>query len=284
MSDTPTHRLRRTLDCLEAREVPAGLTTTSWATLPAPSPVVQTAAASPLSNVAVADRVAAFAAARVGYRIGGGECAHFAAEAVRAAGGRFNVFTPGVTDYVWGALVTRVTGTAGGGMYSNPAAAARPGDVIQYAGARFRDGTVAAHHTAIVAAVDGHGRVTAVYQQNAKGARYVTRDRLDLSQLVSGTVRIYRPQARAAPAGWYRFTVVNNAGPGVYVTERAGLGASTYGLAQTDTAWSYQTRVWQSSVRPVLRVGGASIAVDDGAAYEVYRQWNGALGIRRVSP
>jgi hypothetical protein len=208
-----------------------------------------------------------------------------AAEALRVAGGRFTVFGPRASDYLWGSLVTRVTGTAGGGAYSDPAAVVRPGDVLQYANARFRDGTTAARNTAVVAAVDAAGRVTAVYQQNFDKVRAVTRQSLDLSKLVVGSVKVYRPAARTTAPGAFRFSVVNNTGGPVGVTERAGAGATAYTLSRADTAASYQARAWTTygGARPTLTVGGKSVPVEDGAGYEVYRAVGGAVAVRKLT-
>jgi hypothetical protein len=128
-----------------------------------------------------------------------------------------------------------------------------------------------------VAAVDGAGRVTAVYQQNFNGVRAVTRQPLDLTQLTSGYVKVYRPLARSAVAGRYQFTVVNNTGAAVGVVERAGTGWAAYTLSRANTAPSYQVRGWTTygGARPTITAGGHTIAVTDGAAYEVYSTGTG---------
>jgi hypothetical protein len=297
MNPTRRNRLRQSLETLETRDTPAVWTAgglPAWWTAPAPAPVATAApvtyqaraVVSPITAVSsqvLEDRVAAFVAARVGQRVGGGECAHLANEALRAAGARFAIFGPTGTDYTWGGLVTRVTGYPSRAVYSSPAAMIRPGDIIQYSGAVFRDGTRAPHHTAVVAAVDGAGRVTAVYQQNFNGVRAVTRQPLDLSQLVAGSVKVYRPLARPTVAGRFNFTVVNNTGAAVPVTERAGASWSSYWLSRANTWSSYQIRGWTTTgVRPTITVAGKSIAVDDGAAYEVYTPAGGGVAIRKL--
>ena len=80
-------------------------------------------------------------AAHLGQRVGGGECAHLAVEALRASGGRFGGMTAPPLDYAWGTLLTRVTGYPNRAVYSVPAARFQPGDVIQFTNAHFRDGT-----------------------------------------------------------------------------------------------------------------------------------------------
>jgi hypothetical protein len=282
--------LRPVLDQLEAREVPAGVVT---APTPAPVAVVATAPPAATSTTAaerpdapVGTRVAAFAAAHVGRRVAGGECAQLAAEALRVAGARFTVFGEGIRDYAWGTPVATVTGTAHGGTYSESAAAVRVGDVLQYANVRFRDGTAADWNTAIVAAVDAAGRVTAVYQQNFNGVRAVARHPLDLSTLVAGTVKVYRPIPRLAAPGRFRFSIVNSTGASVAVTEQAGSGSAAYTLTRADTAASYQARWWVTygGARLILTAAGRSVAVEDGAGYEVYRTAAGAVAIRKLVP
>jgi hypothetical protein len=293
------NRLRPALDTLEARDVPAVWTVGGLNTLltpsPAPAPVTQTppvtyvaaAMTSPVTSSttqALENGVAAFAAAHMGQRVGGGECVHLATEALRAAGARFAWLGGTTTDYAWGGLVNQVTGYSRGAVSSNAAAPLRPGDIIQYSGAVFRDGTRAWHHTAIVASVDGAGHVTAVYQQNFNGARAVTWQPLDLSQLVAGTVKVYRPLPRTATATRFQFTLVNNTGTSVAVTERAGTGVSSYWLSRTNTTWSYQIRTWVTTgARPTIVVAGKTIAVDDMAAYEIYTGPGGVPAIRKLS-
>lgn len=281
MTPKPRHRLRPALDCLEAREVPAAVTGVVPAVLPTPAPVAEVARV----ETSVGAKVAAFAAAKLGQRVGGGECAQFAAEALRAAGARFTVFGTGTTDYAWGDLITRVRGTPAGGVFSNPTAAVRPGDLLQYSGALFRDGTTGEHNTAVVAAADAAGRVTAVYQQNFAGVRVVTRQPLDLRGLMAGSVTVYRPAARVATAGVFRFSVVNNTTAPVWVTERAGTGVATYALSKADTTASYQARWWTTygGVRPVLTVAGRSVVIEDGAGYEIYRTAAGAVALRKLA-
>ena len=303
-SKTRNH-LRPTLDSLEARDVPTGWLSSAWPTIatpvapapsaptaavvsapapaPAPAPaLIARAEYSPISGSALNTQVVSYLESHVGQRVGGGECAHLAVEALRASGAKFAWLRSGTTDYAWGQRLTTVVGTAGGGVY-RAAAWFQPGDVIQFTRARFRDGTWAGHHTAVVAAVDGAGRVTAVYQQNFNGVRAVTRQPLDLSQLTGGYVKVYRPLARTPVAGAYRFTLVNNTGVSVGVIERAGTGWSAYRLSAANTLGSYQVRGWTTAggVRPTITAGGHLIAVTDGAAYEVYSTGSG-VAVRQI--
>ena len=99
-----------------------------------------------------------------------------------------------------------------------------------------------------------------------------------------GSVNVYRPAARAAAAGVFRFSVVNSTTAPAWVTERAGAGASTYALSKADTTASYQARWWTTygGVRPVLTVAGRSVVIEDGAGYEIYRTAAGAVAIRKL--
>jgi hypothetical protein len=135
-----------------------------------------------------------------------------------------------------------------------------------------------------VAAVDWAGRVTAVYQQNFNGVRAVTRQPLDLSQLMAGSVKVYRPLPRTAVGGRFQFTVVNNTGVSVPVTEQAGTGASSYWLSRANTWSSYQHRTWTTTgIRPTITVAGQTVAVSDMAAYEIYPGAGGVPSIRRIA-
>src|SRR5687768_10005145 len=85
-------RSRPQIHRLEDRAVPAVVA-------PAATMLVQT----PTIN----EKVAAYLDAHLGQRVGGGECAHAATEALRAAGARFirPADAPKPGDYVWGSLV-----------------------------------------------------------------------------------------------------------------------------------------------------------------------------------
>lgn len=289
------NRLRPALETLEAREVPTGWLSSNWAAFvgPVPAPAPSVPAVVPVGTVAatavtppivspIGTAMASYLQAHLGQRVGGGECAQLAVEALRASGARFVWVTSATPDYAWGTGLTTILGTAAGGVYRRPAAF-QPGDVIQFTNARFRDGTWDPHHTAIVASVDSAGRVTSVYQQNFNEVRLVTQQPLDLTQLISGYVKVYRPQRRTAVAGCFRFTVVNNTGAAVGVVERAGTGVSAYALSKAGTAPSYQVRWWSTygGVTPAITVAGHSITVTDGAAYEIYNSGTG-IAIRRI--
>jgi hypothetical protein len=228
-----------------------------------------------------------------GQRLGGGECAHLATEALRVTGGQFIRTNSNTQDYVWSDnLVTKVSIQNGKVVYSNPSARLRPGDIIQYTDTKFSDGKSATHHTSVVAAVDSKGRVTEVYEQNVgkllKGngthLRYVVRQDLNLSKLTSGHVKIYRPESRSTHAGRFEFTVVNNASSSQ--TYKIKLGSSQWSTTvdKVNTANSYRSQYYTTSgtAKPTITVGTTTLTVQDGASYEIYSS-NGQISVRKAS-
>jgi hypothetical protein len=167
--------------------------------------VLLAAAAAPATAGELGTRVKKFAQDRLGRKVGDGECATLAVEALRAADAR-TTFDYGVSgpdgDYRWGKLLARFDD-------------AQPGDVIQYRDVkivstttnRTRDGVTwtetrtqtMGHHTAIVSANLGGGKLR-VLEQNVgpldKGdaaRKVVQENELNLSDMTSGKVWIYRP-------------------------------------------------------------------------------------------
>lgn len=104
---------------------------------------------SPASASDLGNKIAAYAAARVGQKgVGDGQCTRLVEQAFAAAGAK-----PG-KNYVWG--TTKITGGA-----------LLPGDIIQFEGAEFtnKDGSTwkFPHHTAIVEKASAT-RVTLLHQ------------------------------------------------------------------------------------------------------------------------
>jgi hypothetical protein len=145
------------------------------------------------------DQVVQFARSKVGQKVGNGDCAALASEALRSAGARRR-------GPAWGDELPSV-------------AEARPGDVLVFEDTVFvrtrvrRDGAVetltarSAHHVAIVASVRGRGRraVLTVLQQNVgfegtpeAEAKVVRAGTINLAEMKRGTLRVYRPVAAAA--------------------------------------------------------------------------------------
>lgn len=122
-------------------------------------------------------QVLSFAQKALGKKIGDGECATLADEAVRTAGGkRFYTLGPSGldADYVWGRKITTLT-PSGGSISS-----IKPGDIIQFRNVTFSmsqkvtkpngswqmssSNSSYGHHTAIVSGVSGN--YIYVLQQN----------------------------------------------------------------------------------------------------------------------
>jgi hypothetical protein len=279
----PTSRLG--LECLERREVPAFVgwpgvfSRLSQPTRPASGqlrPPVTTADPALLGQA-----IAHFLQGRLGTRVGGGECAHLATEALRVAGAEFLRTEPaGTLDYVWTSdRVARLTG--GGQLTGNQFAV---GDILQYDHARFSDGRELDHHTQVVAAVDSGGRITWVYEQN-DGNRTVVRSPVpDLGKLSGGSVTVYRPVARTPRPGVVEYTVVNDTPTRRTWTLQIGSSKWDGTLDRANSAGSYLAGVATVSagVRAMLVVGDASVEARDGAGYEFFTLANGQVGVRQV--
>ncbi|MGZ3303687.1 MAG: CHAP domain-containing protein [Isosphaeraceae bacterium] len=233
-----------------------------------------------------------FAASHLHQKVGGGECAHLANEALRVAGADFGVHDPnGNGDYTWGTLVTTITS----GWDSSPAATCQPGDIIQFQNVRLANGWNAAQHTAIVAAVD-HGRPTQVYEQNVgvngKGPGSGAHDRTDrldtlavnANTLTSGTVHIYRPIPRVDTAGTVQYSVVNDTTlPQTVTVYFNGNYATALSLDEFNTMYSYEIG-WVSSSGPgswSIGINGRTVALTNAGGYEVFAD-NGQTSIRMI--
>ena len=88
-------------------------------------------------------KIVTFLEGKRSVRVGGGECAHVASEALRVSGGEFvssdlGADYPAAGDYVWGTLVKVVSYSNGKWTDSNPTAKALPGDILQYRNTRER--------------------------------------------------------------------------------------------------------------------------------------------------
>lgn len=237
--------------------------------------------------------IAAFSQAAVGRSIGSGECCHLASEALRACGAVFERHDigpdlPGDGDYVWGTpLATIEPGKPAGGM--------APGDILQFRDARIRAGAgviTRPHHTAVVAAVDGAGHVTAVYEQNVRigGApanRTVMRRDLDGQGLTAGWIRAYRAIPRRPAAGLTEVSILNQTAVPVTVTNLVGdrpAGTFVLGIGGSETA--YMTRWLQSAgaMHAFALADGRALRLEDAAAYEIVAGTGPQPLLRRVAP
>ncbi|MCI0685053.1 MAG: amidase domain-containing protein [Gemmataceae bacterium] len=258
--------------------------------------LVATAAAAQDYNAAIVK----YCQARVGKRVGAGECAHLATEALRAAGAEFThtdangqriADSPKPGDYVWGQLIYKKEITDGRDTEDWRAdKKARPGDIIQYGAARFASGPTIARHTAIVATVDKKRMPAEVYQQNVRTAtlrpakdrtdgRVVSRGPgFDIRGLRGGRVMIYRPIAPANPAP-VQVTLTNNSDAAPLTYEYFGK-ATTLGGRNTQGGFRY---IWgRGPGATTLTVDGDAYTIRHRKGYEFYTKSDGKIGLREV--
>jgi hypothetical protein len=283
MPQSSRNYFRPSLQSLETRDNPAPLLP---AGVVAPVALVGQHAAQSVMVPSLNQQIINFCQSHLHQKVGGGECAHLANEALRVAGADF-----AGANYIWGTLVTTITPRHD----SNPAAACRPGDIIQFQNVTLAGGWSASQHTAIVAAVDRFGRPTQVYEQNVgvngKGpGTHDRHDRLDtlainLNTVTSGVIRIYRAVPRADSAGKVQFSVVNNTTRGQTVTVYFnGVSQGTIGLDVFNTAYSYKTAWFSHSGRGTWSIGinGRTVALNNAGGYEVFTTPNGQTSIRAI--
>ena len=242
-------------------------------------------------------KVATFLAGKVGVRVGGGECAHAVSEALRTAGAEFisadlGPDAPAAGDYVWGTLVKSISIVNGRWTDSKPTNKLLPGDIIQYRNTRFVypfSSSTATQHTSIVAAVNAIGRATYVYEQNFNRIRSVRKNPIDLTKLVSGYLRIYRPKPIVNRAGQTKFSLTNNRPSNQTVTLLVGTtNLGSFPLTSANTLASYQTR-WVTLTGTTLPVtlrlsNGVSLSVVKAGGYEIYTTAAGVAAIRKLTP
>lgn len=138
-------------------------------------------------NAPTSERVAAYAEAAMGRRVGRGECWDLAQYALNDAGARWDGFygfgTPVDTSHQ---VVQR-------------------GDVVQFEGvvverftATSQEQETMGHHTAIVLSIQGPGRYALAHQNFGKAGRRVSRYLLVMADVKKGAVTFFRPVDRAS--------------------------------------------------------------------------------------
>lgn len=251
----------------------------------------------PAQAQSIGGSMVSFLQANVGKRVGGGECAHLATEALRVAGGEFvasdlGADSPAAGDYVWGTLVTVVSYSNKVWKDSNPTNPCQPGDVIQYNTATFTYSKTsvvktATHHTSVVAAVNANGRPTSVYQQNFNSVRTAQTATIDVTKLTAGWIRIYRPIARINRTNQWKITVVNNASTSQSYTIQVGTSTvSTVTLTAANTAGSFKVQtVTTTGTVPaqVLSSNGQSIYLQTAKGNEIYNPSSGTFAVRQLA-
>jgi len=195
-----------------SEEIDDGTMARASSPLPEPLPTAKGSSAKEEGTAdSLGEQVVSYATARLGQRVGDGECFTLVDRALRAAGARSAADYGELTadaDYVWGTAV----GLAG----------VQAGDLVQFRDYEYgvtrvtesdsgtdteEEGGDRPHHSAIVESVHSDGSIT-VLEQNAPVGSPVTRSRLyfragtstsgntTTTVTVSGTFHFYRPQAR----------------------------------------------------------------------------------------
>lgn len=124
--------------------------------------------------------VLAFCEGSMGTQVNNGECAMLVVDAFKEC--KAKPMTNSGETYIWGRALK-----AGEPVL--------PGDIVQYEGAKFSNGTNAPHHTAVIRKVLAAGKYETL-EQNVNGVKKVQPGKLELALLKEGTVVIYRPQPK----------------------------------------------------------------------------------------
>ena len=245
----------------------------------------------PAEAQTIGSSMVTFLNGKLSTRLGGGECAHMATEALRVGGGEFyatdlGADSPATGDYVWGTLVTTISFSTVWAD-SNPTSACLVGDVIQYgAGTKIGTATYTARHTSVVQTVNTtKNRPTAVYQQNFGSVRTVKSATIDVTQLTAGWIRIYRPKARVDGTNVWKFTVVNNATTSQTYTVMVGTTTvSTVSDTAANTAGSFKVhKVTTTGTVPAVVNNSNSIYVQNAKGDEIYNPTTSTFGIRQLA-
>lgn len=177
------------------------LLATAWLTLGFASPT----ASSP-NKTSINDRIVTFCKKAVGTKVGDGQCADLAYQAILAAGAESpDDFKddPKPGDYVWGKFLYEHKVDGDETLEKGDRAAVQPGDIVQ-----MRDVIIeheeqtreyitketidADHHTAIVTSVSPDGLTYDVIEQNANDEPTVTVGKLHLEDMKQGYILVYR--------------------------------------------------------------------------------------------
>lgn len=225
-------------------------------------------------------KIAAYCAEKIDKQVGAGECAHLAIEALRVAGADFIRDSlpdhPQPGDYTWGERIKYLSFENGRLSDSHPASKSEPGDLLQSRLGNSGD----THHTAVVASVDEAGYPTFVYQQNFNSRRVVSRDPIDLQQLLkthAGYVQIFR--AKSPPKhNRIEFCLVNRAHDAEIEFQ---LGPQTSSIGPKDSAGGFLS-AWMSG-KSTLTLNGATYTVRRRKTYEFYSA-NDTVKLRMLNP
>lgn len=178
------------------------LLATAWLTLGFASP----AANAPTKTSAVNQRIITFCKRAIGKKIGDGQCADLAYQAILAAGAESpDDFKddPKPGDYVWGKFIYEHKVDNDETSEKGDKNAVQPGDIIQMrdviieheeeTGEYVTKETIDAdHHTAVVSKVSPDGLTYDVIEQNANEEPTVTTGQLHLADMKQGYMLVYR--------------------------------------------------------------------------------------------
>ncbi len=237
-------------------------------------------AATPASGAEYGEKILNYCSNKWLVKVGSGECAHLATEALRSAGAEFTRNgmgdSPATGDYVWGKRIKRLDANGSKVVDSAPSSKCKRGDILQY-----RLGTSSkTHHTAIVAEVDSKGYPYLIYQQNYNSNRYVTQDNTDLfAQLRAkgGYIQVYRavdPVSRSRT----EFTVRNNSSSSSVSYK---VGSTSYSIGKADSSSGFSS-IWNTASPVKLTVSGTTYTISHRAAYEFYTS-GGKVLLRKIS-
>jgi hypothetical protein len=249
--------------------------------------------AAPADPTPLNTAVVKYCVSREGKRVGAGECAHLATEALRVAGAEFTRVgpdgkqipeTPEPGDYVWGSLLKTysINPKTGKLADSAPKNKCKPGDILQFKNVKLADGYTYPHHTSIVAEVDKAGNPTSVYQQNVAppeggDGRIVRKYKMQPLGLLQGKISVFRPEPPTNPAA-FQFTWTNNSKSDtvefIYYGKKDTLGAP-------NTVGGHRT-VWGNNRADQINVGGKDYVMTSRKAYEFYTTKDGEIGFREV--
>lgn len=231
------------------------------------------------------EKVSRFVSGKLGQRVGGGECAHLAMEALRHAGAKFlrGADHPEPGDYVWGKLIAVLE--PGKLDFKTKV---KSGDLVQFRNSTFKNGALYTHHTAVVAEVDDRGQPTAVWEENVgplgKADRTVRKTKIDFGLLKSGWIRIYQPEPRVRKPGQYEFVLLNRTDiPRDVFVQLGDRRLFTISLTadNTDASYGYGMATINAPIPPTLVVGASRINIVDAAGYEIVTN-DGKVTIRRM--
>lgn len=149
-------------------------------------------------------KILQFCEARIGQKVGSGQCAALASEAIRSIDPKFRrpKDEPAPEDYVWGEFVyggSVTNGKAAEFPDSQARTQVKPGDIIQFRDVKFeyRDSrswytSSYGHHTSVVRSVSSDGLHWKVLHQNVNGRMTVGEDSINLEHMRSGYFNVYR--------------------------------------------------------------------------------------------